>query len=258
MISFLVNIGSHLRKKNNRLGYATRFFLNLAKNVGIIFQRPRLLSQQVFFLGNRSVSIIAIAGLFVGLALALQLYYVLNRFNSEQAVGYSVALSLLREMGPVITALLFTGRAGTALTAEIGLMKAGEQLIALEMMAIDPIKRILAPRFWAGLISLPLLTMMFNMVGILGAYAVGVKMIGIDEGVFWSTMQDGVSIIKDIGSSLLKSIVFGLLICSIALFQGYEAKPTPEGVAQATTNTVIVASLSILGFNFLLTALMFS
>lgn len=258
MTNKITNLGVFIRKKTSRLGYAARFLCKMFALIGIIFRRPRLLSQQIYFLGNRSVSIIAIAGIFVGFALALQIYYVLSQFSSEQALGYSVGLSLLREMGPVVTALLFAGRAGTALTAEIGLMKAGEQLVALEMMAINPIQRILVPRFWAGLISLPLLTMIFNMVGILGAYAVGVGMIGIDEAAFWSKMQDGISILHDIGNSLIKSIVFGILVSFIALYQGYEARPTPEGVALATTNTVIVASLSVLGFNFLLTALMFS
>jgi phospholipid/cholesterol/gamma-HCH transport system permease protein len=173
-------------------------------------------------------------------------------------LGLLVALSLVRELGPVITALLFAGRAGTALTAEIGLMKAGEQLSAMEMMAVDPIQRILAPRFWGAVIAMPLLAAVFSAVGILGGWAVGVLMIGIDAGAFWSQMQGGVDVWADVGNGVLKSIVFGFAVSFIALLQGYEAQPTPEGVARATTRTVVVASLTVLGLDFVLTAMMFS
>ena len=169
-----------------------------------------------------------------------------------------VALSLVRELGPVITALLFAGRAGTSLTAEIGLMKAGEQLSAMEIMAVDPVRRILAPRFWAGVITMPLLAAVFSAVGVLGGWVVGVLMIGIDPGAFWSQMQGGVDVVKDVGNGVLKSVVFGFTVTFVALVQGFEAQPTPEGVSRATTRTVVVASLAILGLDFILTALMFS
>jgi phospholipid/cholesterol/gamma-HCH transport system permease protein len=202
--------------------------------------------------------IIAVSGLFVGFVLGLQGYYTLNRYGSEQALGLLVALSLARELGPVITALLFAGRAGTALTAEIGLMKAGEQLAAMEVMAVDPLRRVLVPRFWGGVIAMPVLAAIFSMVGIIGGWLVGVPLIGIDDGAFWSQMQAGVDIWKDIANGVIKSIVFGFAVTAVALFQGWVSRPTPEGVARATTRTVVVSSLSVLGLDFLLTALMFS
>jgi len=190
--------------------------------------------------------------------LGLQGYYTLNRYGSEQALGLLVALSLTRELGPVITALLFAGRAGTSLTAEIGLMKAGEQLTAMEMMAVDPLRRVMAPRLWAGMISMPILATIFTAVGIFGGYLVGVPLIGVDTGAFWAQMQGGVDLFSDIGNGFIKSIVFGVAVTFIALYQGYEAKPTPEGVSRATTRTVVLSSLTVLALDFLLTALMFS
>lgn len=198
------------------------------------------------------------SGLFVGFVLGLQGYNTLNRYGSEQALGLLVALSLVRELGPVVTALLFAGRAGTSLTAEIGLMKAGEQLIAMEMMAVDPLARVLAPRFWAGFIAMPLLAAIFSAVGILGGYFVGVGLIGVDPGAFWSQMQAGVDVMDDVLNGVIKSFVFGVAVTFIALYQGYEAKATPEGVSRATTRTVVIASLSVLALDFVLTALMFS
>jgi phospholipid/cholesterol/gamma-HCH transport system permease protein len=194
----------------------------------------------------------------VGFVLGLQGYYTLQRYGSSEALGLLVALSLVRELGPVVTALLFAGRAGTSLTAEIGLMRAGEQLSAMEMMAVDPVRRILAPRFWAGVIAMPLLAAVFSAVGILGGWAVGVLMIGIDPGAFWSQMQGGVDVWKDVGNGVLKSVVFGFTVTFVALLQGFVAQPTPEGVARATTRTVVIASLSVLALDFVLTALMFS
>jgi phospholipid/cholesterol/gamma-HCH transport system permease protein len=196
--------------------------------------------------------------LFVGFVLGLQGYYTLNKYGSEQALGLLVALSLTRELGPVVTALLFAGRAGTSLTAEIGLMKAGEQLSAMEMMAVNPLQRVLAPRFWAGVIAMPVLAAIFSAVGIFGGYIVGVQLIGVDEGAFWSQMQAGVDIWKDIANGVIKSVVFGFAVTFIAVFQGYEAQPTPEGVARATTRTVVIGSLTVLWLDFLLTALMFN
>jgi phospholipid/cholesterol/gamma-HCH transport system permease protein len=194
----------------------------------------------------------------VGFVLSLQGYYILQRYGSAEALGLMVALSLLRELGPVVAALLFAGRAGTALTAEIGLMKAGEQLSAMEMMAVDPVRRVLAPRFWAGVIAMPLLAAVFSAVGILGGWVVGVLMIGVDSGAFWGQMQSGVDVWTDLGNGVLKSVVFGLTVSFVALMQGYEAQPTPEGVSRATTRTVVMASLAVLALDFLLTALMFT
>jgi phospholipid/cholesterol/gamma-HCH transport system permease protein len=239
-------------------GYATRMFLRLVLELFALLRRPRLVTKQIHFVGNYSLVIIAVSGLFVGFVLGLQGYYTLSRYGSEQALGLLVALSLVRELGPVVTALLFAGRAGTSLTAEIGLMKAGEQLTAMEMMAVDPLKVVVAPRMWAGIIAMPVLAAIFSAVGIIGGYVVGVILIGVDPGAFWSQMQGGVDVWRDVGNGVIKSIVFGFAVTFIALFQGYEAKPTPEGVSRATTKTVVYASLAVLGLDFLLTALMFS
>jgi phospholipid/cholesterol/gamma-HCH transport system permease protein len=238
-------------------GYATRLFFRLVLEILPLLRRPRLVIKQIHFVGNYSLVIIAVSGLFVGFVLGLQGYNTLNRYGSEQALGLLVALSLVRELGPVVTALLFAGRAGTSLTAEIGLMKAGEQLTAMEMMAVDPVKVVIAPRLWAGIISMPILAAIFSAVGIGGGYVVGVLMIGVDSGSFWSQMQGGVDVWADVGNGVVKSIVFGFAVTFIALFQGYEAKPTPEGVSRATTKTVVYGSLAVLGLDFLLTALMF-
>jgi phospholipid/cholesterol/gamma-HCH transport system permease protein len=241
-----------------RTGYGARMLWRLVREFFPLLRRPRLVTTQIHFVGNYSLVIIAVSGLFVGFVLGLQGYYTLNRYGSEQALGLLVALSLVRELGPVVTALLFAGRAGTSLTAEIGLMKAGEQLTAMEMMAVDPIRVIVAPRFWAGVIAMPFLAAIFSAVGILGGYVVGVLLIGVDSGAFWSQMQGGVDVWTDIGNGVIKSIAFGLAVSFIALFQGYEAKPTPEGVSRATTRTVVYGSLAVLGLDFLLTALMFN
>ncbi|SAL73730.1 ABC transporter permease [Caballeronia peredens] len=239
-------------------GYATRMFLRLVLEFFPLLRRPRLVTKQIHFVGNYSLVIIAVSGLFVGFVLGLQGYYTLSRYGSEQALGLLVALSLVRELGPVVTALLFAGRAGTSLTAEIGLMKAGEQLTAMEMMAVDPLKVVVAPRMWAGIVAMPVLAAIFSAVGIIGGYVVGVMLIGVDPGAFWSQMQGGVDVWRDVGNGVIKSVVFGFAVTFIALFQGYEARPTPEGVSRATTKTVVYASLAVLGLDFLLTALMFS
>ena len=251
-------IGRSVLGSFGTIGYATRMFLRLVVEFFPLLRRPRLVTKQIHFVGNYSLLIIGVSGLFVGFVLGLQGYLTLNRYGSEQALGLLVALSLVRELGPVVTALLFAGRAGTSLTAEIGLMKAGEQLTAMEMMAVDPLKVVVAPRFWAGIIAMPVLAAIFSAVGIFGGYVVGVLMIGVDSGAFWSQMQGGVDVWSDIGNGVVKSIVFGFAVTFIALFQGYEAQPTPEGVSRATTKTVVYGSLAVLGLDFLLTALMFN
>ena len=240
------------------LGQATRFFLRLCGLALGSFRRLRLVVDQIHFIGNYSLSIILVSGLLIGFVLGLQGYYTLRRYGSEEALGLLVTLSLVRELGPVVTALLFAGRAGTSLTAEVGLMKAGEQIDAMEMMAVDPVARVLAPRFAAGGIALPLLAALFSSMGVLGGYLVGVEMIGVDAGAFWSQMQGGVDWLRDVGNGVVKTIAFGFTVSFLALYIGYEAEPTPEGVARATTTTVVVASLAVLGLDFILTALMFS
>ena len=251
-------VGFATRQLLARWGYAARLLLRLCGSVGDGLRRFGLVRDQLFFLGNQSLAIITVSGLFVGFVLGLQGYYTLQRYGSAEAVGLLVALSLVRELGPVITALLFAGRAGASLTAEIGLMKAGEQLSAMEMMAVDPVRRILVPRFWGGVIALPLLASVFSAVGILGGYLVAVPMIGIDTGGFWSQMQGGVDVWSDVGNGMIKSLVFGVAVTFIALLQGFEAQATPEGVSRATTRTVVMASLSVLALDFILTVMMFS
>jgi phospholipid/cholesterol/gamma-HCH transport system permease protein len=241
-----------------RVGHGTRFFVRLCGLGALSVRRLRLVVDQIHFVGNYSLSIILVSGLLIGFVLGLQGYYTLRRYGSEEALGLLVTLSLVRELGPVVTALLFAGRAGTSLTAEVGLMKAGEQIDAMEMMAVDPVERVLAPRFMAAILCMPLLAALFSSMGVLGGYLVGVELIGVDAGAFWSQMQGGVDWIEDVGNGVVKSIVFGFTVAFVALYVGYEAEPTPEGVARATTTTVVVASLAVLGLDFILTALMFS
>ena len=258
ILDLLARIGIWLRHGMASLGFTVRAFFTILGSSGGLLRRPRLVTEQLHFIGNRSLLIISVSGLFVGMVLGLQGYYTLNKYGSEQALGLLVALSLTRELGPVVTALLFAGRAGTSLTAEIGLMKAGEQLSAMEMMGVNPIHRVLAPRFVAGVIAMPILAAIFTAVGIIGGYLVGVQLIGVDEGAFWSQMQNGVDIWKDIANGVFKSVVFGVAVMFIALFQGYQAQPTPEDVAGATTRTVVISSLMIWWLDFMMTALMFS
>ena len=252
------DIGFAVRSKLADIGQAGRLFARLMMLGGANLRRFGLVRDQVHFLGNYSLAIITVSGLFVGFVLGLQGYYTLQRYGSSEALGLLVALSLVRELGPVVTALLFAGRAGTSLTAEIGLMKAGEQLSAMEMMAVDPVERILAPRFWGGVIAMPVLAAVFSAVGILGGYVVGVLMIGVDSGSFWSQMQGGVDAWRDVGNGVIKSLVFGVTVTFVALYQGFEAQATPEGVSRATTRTVVQASLAVLAIDFVLTAMMFS
>ena len=240
------------------LGHNALFFFELLRTLPAALRRPYFAVAQVHALGNLSLLVILSSGLAVGFVLALQSYYALATYGAADSVGLLVNLSLVRELGPVVTALLFAGRAGTSLTAEIGLMKAGEQLAAMELMAVDPKSRVLAPRFIGGIVAMPVLALLFSAVGILGAYVVGVQMIGLDPGNFWSIMENGVDVRRDLGNGIIKSIVFGVICSFVAVYQGYEAKPTPEGVARATTRTVVISSLSVLTMDFLLTALMFS
>lgn len=217
-----------------------------------------LFIHQMYVVGVQSMLIILISGLFIGMVLGLQGYTILVDFGAEQALGPMVALSLLRELGPVVTALLFAGRAGSALTAEIGLMRATEQLSSLEMMAVDPLRRVVAPRFWAGFVSMPMLALMFTAIGIMGGYWVGVQWLGVDDGAFWSVMQSSVEWRGDVLNGVIKSLVFAFIVTWIALYKGYTAEPTSAGISKATTSTVVTGSLAVLGFDFVLTAIMFS
>jgi phospholipid/cholesterol/gamma-HCH transport system permease protein len=252
------DLGYSTRQVLANWGRGARLLLRLTLMFPGTMRRFGLVRDQIHFLGNYSLAIITVSGLFVGFVLGLQGYYTLQRYGSSEALGLLVALSLVRELGPVITALLYAGRAGASLTAEIGLMKSGEQMAAMEMMAVDPVNRVLAPRYWAGVIVMPLLAAVFSAVGVMGGYVVGVLLIGVDAGAFWSQMQGGVDVFKDVGNGVVKSFVFGVAVTFISLLQGYEAQPTPEGVSNATTRTVVISSLSVLGLDFILTVLMFS
>jgi phospholipid/cholesterol/gamma-HCH transport system permease protein len=250
-------LGAWVNGSVARLGLATRFFLAILWRSGPSLLRPRLTIREIYFAGVMSLVIIGVSGLFVGMVLGLQGYDILVRYASAEAVGSMVALSLLRELGPVVAALLFASRAGSAITAEIGLMKATEQLAAMEMMAVDPIARVVAPRFWGGVISMPLLAAMFSTVGIFGGYLINVVLIGVDEGAFWSQMQAAVDLQDDVLNGVIKSVVFGIAVTWIAVFEGYDAPPTAEGVSGATTRTVVISALAILALDFVLTAFMF-
>jgi len=257
-MNFFQTLGQNVLGLLGRWGHGAVFFLELLKAVPASLRRFGLVVAQVNAIGNRSLVIIMASGLSVGFVLALQMYYALTTYGAAESLGLIVNLALVRELGPVVTALLFAGRAGTSLTAEIGLMKAGEQIAAMELMAIDPKARVLAPRFLGGIISMPLLAALFSTVGILGAYVVAVLLIGIDAGNFWSIQQNGVDVWRDVGNGVVKSMVFGVICTAVALYQGYETEATPEGVAYATTRTVVTASLGVLAMDFILTALMFS
>ncbi len=257
LADFLAHLGSRITGAVWRLGFASRFFWLILRHSGTSFRRFHLTIREIYFAGVLSLIIILVSGLFVGMVLGLQGYDTLVRYGSSEALGVLVSLSLVRELGPVVAGLLFASRAGSAITAEIGLMKTTEQLAAMEMMAVDPIARVIAPRFWAGVISMPLLAALFSAMGVFGGYLVGVKMIGVDEGSFWSQMQAAVDIRDDIMNGVIKSFVFGIAVTWIAVFEGYDAPPTAEGVSGATTRTVVTSSLAILALDFILTALMF-
>jgi len=240
-----------------RLGRGHIFLLYVLAGTPVLVSRIGLVVRQIWSVGVLSLLIIAVSGVFVGMVLGLQGYNTLVDFGAEESLGVFVSLTLVRELGPVVSGLLFAGRAGSALTAEIGLMKATEQLDGMEMMAVDPLRRVIAPRFVAGLFSVPLLAAIFSAVGVFGGYFVGVGLLGVDDGAFWSQMQDKVDLRDDVLNGFIKSFVFGFVVTWIAVFEGYDAVPTSEGVSSATTRTVVHSSLAILGLDFVLTALMF-
>jgi phospholipid/cholesterol/gamma-HCH transport system permease protein len=240
-----------------RIGFATRFFGAVLVHSPQAFWRFRLTMREIYFSGALSLVIILVSGLFVGMVLALQGFDALSKYGAGDSLGIFVALSLVRELGPVVSGLLFASRAGSAVTAEIGLMKTTDQLAAMEMMAVDPLARIVAPRFWAGVVSMPLLAALFSMMGVFGAYIVGVRLIGADAGTFWGNMRAGIDFWPDVTNGIIKSFAFGTAVSLIAVFEGYNAKPTAEGVSSATTRTVVVGSLAILALDFVLTVFMF-
>ena len=257
MLSQLRNLGRFSLSVLATLGRAGRLWWNAIMHWPSRDSLP-LTIRQIYQLGVLSVVIIVLSGFSIGAVLALQGYNQLVRYGSESALGLGVALVLVMEIGPVVSALLFAGRAGSAVTAEIGLMKATEQLSSMEMMGVDPLHRIVSPRLWAGFIALPLLTMMFNVVGIWGAAVVGVDWLGVYEGAFWSTMQEGVDFYRHVWKGIVKSIVFGLVVTWIAVFQGYDSEPTSIGIASATTRTVVFSSVAVLTLDFFLTLMMFN
>lgn len=240
-----------------RMGFATRFFFAILSHSGTALRRLPLTLREIYFSGVLSLLIILVSGLFVGLVLGLQGYETLQRYGSTEALGILVALSLVRELGPVVAGLLFASRAGSSITAEIGLMKTTEQLKAMDMMAVNPIARVVAPRFWGGVISMPLLAAMFSAMGVFGGWLIGVVFIGVDDGAFWSQMQASVDFRYDILNGIIKSVVFGFAVSLIAVFEGYDSVPTAEGVSRAITRTVVTSAMAILALDFILTSFMF-
>jgi phospholipid/cholesterol/gamma-HCH transport system permease protein len=257
MIEALASLGRSGLAVIASLGRAHLLLLGILGGTPSLLVRPRLLMAQLYGVGVLSVLIVVVSGLFVGMVLGLQGHYVLSQFGAAESLGVMVAASLVRELGPVVTALLVAGRAGSALTAEIGLMKATEQLSGLEMMAVDPVKRVLTPRFFGGLLAMPLLAAMFSAVGVIGGWFVGVGLLGVDDGAFWSQMQAKIDLEEDLINGVIKSVVFGFVVTWIALYEGYDATPTSAGVSRATTRTVVHSALAVLGLDFILTALMF-
>ncbi len=257
MIELLAQLGRTGLGVMERLGRGHLLLLGMLRGMDELLRRPRLLLEQLYSVGVLTVLIIAVSGVFVGMVLGLQGFTVLSDFGSEAALGQMVAASLVRELGPVVTALLFAGRAGSALSAEIGLMKATEQLSGLEMMAVNPVRRVLTPRLAAGILSMPLLAALFSMLGVLGGWFVGVGLLGVDDGTYWAQMQSKIDWDEDVVNGIIKSLVFGFVCTWIAIFQGYDCVPTSEGVSRATTRTVVHSALAVLGLDFVLTALMF-
>ena len=257
IIEFVRGLGHRVNDRLQRLGFSARFFFMLLVYSGQSFRRIHLTIREVYFSGVLSLLIILVSGLFVGLVLGLQGYETLQRYGSSEALGILVALSLTRELGPVVAGLLFASRAGSSITAEIGLMKATEQLKAMDMMAVNPLARVVAPRFWGGVISMPLLAAMFSAMGVFGGWLIGVVFIGVDDGAFWSQMQSSVDFRYDIVNGIIKSVVFGFAVSLIAVFEGYDSVPTAEGVSRAITRTVVSSAMTILALDFLLTSFMF-
>ena len=255
--AFIQGVGHRVNGALQRLGFAARFFVMILVYSGQSFRRLHLTIREIYFSGFQSLLIILVSGLFIGLVLGMQGYETLQRYGSSDALGVLVALSLVRELGPVVAALLFASRAGSSITAEIGLMKATEQLTAMDMMAVNPIARVVAPRFWGGVISMPLLAALFSAVGVFGGYLIGVVFIGVDEGAFWSQMQGSVDFRFDIWNGIVKSFVFGVAVSLIAVFEGYDAVPTAEGVSASIKRTVVNSALAILALDFVLTSFMF-
>ncbi|GAC15089.1 lipid asymmetry maintenance ABC transporter permease subunit MlaE [Aliiglaciecola lipolytica] len=255
-MDWIAKLGRTTLNRFAAIGRATGLLLGSLIAIPQVKNIP-LTIKQIYVVGVKSLSIIVVSGLFIGMVMALQGYTILVDYGAEGSLGPMVALSILRELGPVVTALLFAGRAGSALTAEIGLMKATEQLSSLEMMAVDPLRRIVAPRLWAGLISMPMLTLIFSAVGILGGHLVGVEWLGVDAGSYWSIMQSTVEWNEDVMNGVIKSVFFAFVITWIAIFKGYDSVPTSEGISAATTQTVVYSSLAVLGLDFVLTAIMF-
>lgn len=256
-LTLLRKLGHACVERIWRLGFATSFFFAILRFSGASFRRLPLTLREIYFSGVLSLLIIVVSGLFVGMVLGLQGYETLQRYGSTEALGVLVALSLTRELGPVVAGLLFASRAGSSVTAEIGLMKSTEQLKAMDMMAVNPIARVVAPRFWGGVISMPLLAALFSAMGVLGGWLVGVVFIGVDDGAFWSQMQASVDFRYDIVNGIIKSFVFGVAVSLIAVFEGYDSAPTAEGVSRAITRTVVTSALAILALDFVLTSFMF-
>ncbi len=257
LIEVIRGIGASVIGGVSRIGYATRFLFTILAHSGTSFMRPRLVVREVYQAGVLSLIIVCMSGLFVGMVLALQGYETLSRYGASESMGVLVAMALVRELGPVVAGLLFASRAGSAMTAEIGLMKTTEQLAAMEVMAVDPIARVVAPRFWGGVISLPLLAVLFSTLGVFGGFLVAVKLIGVDSGAFWSQMQASVDWHYGVLNGVIKSVVFGIAVSLISVFEGYDADPTAEGVSAATTRTVVTSALAILALDFVLTVFMF-
>ena len=257
VIELVRSSGHRMNNALQTLGFAARFFMMVLVYSGQSFRRLHLTIREIYFVGFQSLLIILVSGLFIGMVLGMQGYETLQRYGSSEALGVLVALSLTRELGPVVSALLFASRAGSSITAEIGLMKATEQLTAMDMMAVNPIARVVAPRFWGGVISMPLLAALFSAVGVFGGYLVGVVLIGVDEGAFWSQMQGSVDFRFDVWNGIVKSFVFGVAVSLIAVFEGYDAVPTAEGVSASIKRTVVYSALAILALDFVLTSFMF-
>ena len=257
LLDFFARLGRNVFRTTEKLGRGHMLFWKIMVGIDEVLRRPALLISQIFYIGVLSVLLISLSGFFVGMVLGLQGHYTLSQFGAEASLGVMVAASLVRELGPVVTALLFAGRAGSALTAEIGLMKATEQLSGLEMMAVNPVRRVLTPRMIGGIISMPLLAAMFSMFGVLGGWFVGVGLLGVDDGTYWSQMQAKIDLHEDIYNGVIKSVVFGVVCTWIALFEGYDSTPTSEGLSRATTRTVVHSAFAILGLDFILTAMMF-